>query len=138
MLVRADVTRTFVVTTDSSATHVGGVLCQVQNDGTERAIGYFSKKLKPTEVRYSTVDREALAVVLTCRQFSHYLWGTKYTLVTDHQPQVSIFKRKTKSPRMNRWIIEMREFNYNIQYLKGKYNCVRLLVPSSVAHPSPT
>ncbi|XP_063865345.1 uncharacterized protein LOC135103181 [Scylla paramamosain] len=42
----------------------------------------------------------------------------------DHQPLTSIFKRKTKSARMNRWILEMREYQYNIQYVKGKYNYV--------------
>ncbi len=25
---------------------------------------------------------------------------------------------------MNRWILEMREYNYEIKYLKGKYNFV--------------
>ncbi len=54
----------------------------------------------------------------------HYLWGTRFTIVTDHQPLVSIFKRKTKFPRMNRWILEMREYQYNIQFVKGKHNHV--------------
>ncbi len=39
--------------------------------------------------------------------------------MTDHQPLTSIFKRKTKSPHMNRWILEIREYNYDIQYKKG-------------------
>ncbi len=25
---------------------------------------------------------------------------------------------------MNHWILEMREYNHNIQYVKGKYNYV--------------
>ena len=138
ILVRADVSKPFIITTDASNTHVGGVLSQIQPDGTDRAIGYFSKKLKPAEVRYSATDREALAVVLTCRQFNHYLWGTKFTIVTDHQPLISIFKRKTKSPRMNRWILELREYNFNIQYVKGKFNHVadNLSRPVLVTYPN--
>ncbi len=58
ILVRADISQPFVVTTDASKTHVGGVLSQVQPDGTNKAIAYFSKKLKPTEVRYSATDKE--------------------------------------------------------------------------------
>ncbi len=42
--------------------------------------------------------------------------------MTDHQPLTSVFQRKTKSPRMNQWILEMREYNYEIQYVKGKFN----------------
>ncbi len=124
VLVRADIAKPFVLTTDASDTHVGGVLSQAQPDGSDRAIGYFSKKLKPAETRYSVTDKEALAVVLACRNFQHYLWGTKFTIVTDHQPLGSIFWKRTKSPRMNRWILEMRDFNYQIQYVKGKYNFV--------------
>ena len=124
ILVRADGEKDFIVTTDASDTHVGGVLSQVQEDGTIAAIGYFSRKLKGAETRYSVTDKEALGVVLTCRHFQHYLWGRKFTVVTDHQPLVSIFKKKTKSPRMNRWILEIREYHFDIKYIKGKYNYV--------------
>ncbi len=112
ILVKADVHQLFTGTTDASGTHVGGVLSQMQADGTNWAIGYFSRKLKGPECRYSVTDKEALAVVLTCRHFHHFLWGTEFTIVTDHQPLVTIFKKKTKSPRMKRWILEMREYQY--------------------------
>lgn len=124
VLVRADLEKEFIVTTDASNTHVGGVLSQLQEDGTNAAIGYFSRKLKSAETRYSATDKEALGVVLTCRHFQHYLWNKKFTVLTDHQPLVSIFKRKTKSPRMNRWILEIREYIFEIKYVKGKYNYV--------------
>ncbi len=124
ILIRVNISQLFVVTTDASKTHVGGILSQVQPDGTNKAIGYFSKKLKPTEVRYSTTDKEALAVVLICRNFHHYLWGANFTIFTDHQPFTSIFQKKTKSPRMNRWILKMREYNYVVYYVQGKDNYV--------------
>ncbi len=109
ILVRAQPHQPFILTTDASNnTHVGGVLSQTQTDGETKPLGYFSKKLNSTENRYSATDKEALAVVLACRHFHHYLWGTKFTILTDHQPLTSIFKKKTKSARMNRWIMEMR------------------------------
>ncbi len=55
---------------------------------------------------------------------STIIYGELNSVITDHQPLTSIFKRKTKSPRMNRWILEMREYNYNIQFIKGKHNYV--------------
>ncbi len=115
---RTQVDKTFILTINTSNTDIGGVLSQIQSDDTNRPIGYFSKKLNPREARYSATDKETLAVVLTCRNFHHYLWGTHFTVITDHQPLTSIFKRKTKSPRMNRWILEMQEYNYGIQYLR--------------------
>lgn len=124
VLARADVSQPFIVTTDASQTHVGGVLSQIQEDGSDRPIGYFSKKLKPPESRYSTTDREALAIILTCRHFHHYLWGTKFTIYTDHRPLTSIFKKKTKSQRVQRWTWEMKEYSFEIRYVKGKNNFV--------------
>ncbi len=123
ILVKAQVNQPFFLTTDASNSHIGGVLSQIQSDGSNKPIGYFSNKLSPCESRYSATDKEALAVVLACRNF-HFLWGTRFTVITDHQPLTSIFKRKTKSPRMNRWILEMRKYNYEINYLKGKDNIV--------------
>ena len=43
---------------------------------------------------------------------------------TDHQPLVSVFKRKTKSPRMNRWMLEMRDYRFKTVYQPGKTNYV--------------
>ncbi len=138
VLVRAQPHQPFIVTTDASNTHVGGVLSQTQTDG--KTLGYFSLKLNSTESRYSATDEEALAVVLACRHFHHYLWGTKFTILTDHQPLTSIFKKKTKSARMNRWIMEMREYHYEVKYIQGKYNYVadQLSRPVRIVQRCPT
>ncbi len=93
LLVRNDVSKPFVVTTDANDTQVGVVLSQARADGSDRAVGNFSKRLKLAETRYSVTDKQALAVVLTFRNFHHYLWGTRFTSVADHQPLTSIFKK---------------------------------------------
>ncbi len=136
VLVRAQPHQPFIVTTDLSNTHVGGVGSQTQNDGETKPLGYFSKKLNSTEGRYSATDKETLAVVLACRYFHHYLWGTKFTILTDHQPLTSIFKRKTKSARMSRWIMEMREYHYEIKHVQGKYNYVADQLTTSQNSPT--
>ncbi len=60
--------------------------------------------------------------MLVCRIFHNYLLGVNFTIFTDHEPLTSIFKKETKSPRMSCWIPEMRAYQNNIKYLKGKYN----------------
>ncbi len=103
---------------------IGDVVSQTQTDGETKPVGYFSKKLNSIEGRYSATDEEALAVVLACYHFHHYLWGTKFTILTDHQPLTSIFKKKTKSATMNCTILEMREYHSEIKYVQVKYNFV--------------
>ncbi len=107
ILVKANLSRQFILETDASQHHVAAVLLQYDDEGLPRTIGYFSKRLRPTEVIYSTTDRESLAIVLACRQFNHYLWGTKFIIRTDHRPITAVFRQRTKSPRMNRWMLEM-------------------------------
>ncbi len=116
VLVKANLSKRFILETDASQHHVAAVLLQYDDEALPRAVGYFSKKLKPAEVRYSATDREALAIVLACRQFHHYLWVTRFVIRTDHQPITTVFRQRTKSPRMNRWMLEMRDYRFKVEY----------------------
>ncbi len=120
ILVKANLFKQFILETDASQHHVAVVLLQYDDEGLPRAVGYFSKKLKPAEVRYSATDREELAIVLACRQFNHYLWGTKFIIRTDHQPITTVSRQRTKSPRMNRWMLEMRDYRFKVEHKMGK------------------
>ncbi len=64
VLVRAQPHQPFILTTDATSTHVGGVLSQTQTDGETKPLGYFSKKLNSTESRYSATDKKGLAVLI--------------------------------------------------------------------------
>ncbi len=98
ILVKAQVNQPFLLTTDARNTHIGGAFSQIQSDGSNKPIVYFSKKLNPCESHYSATDKEALVLVLACRNFHHYLWVTRFIVITDHQPLTSIFKQKLKNP----------------------------------------
>ncbi len=124
ILVKANLSKQFILETDASQHHVAAVLLQYDDEGLPRTVGYFSKKLKPVEVRYSTTDRKALAIVLACRQFNRYLRGTKFIIRTDHQPITTVFRQRTKSPRMNRWMLEMMDYRFKVEYKIGRNNVV--------------
>ena len=46
----------------------------------------FSRKMIPAEPRYSTFDRELLAVYLAIKHFRHFLEGRQFHVLTDHNP----------------------------------------------------
>ena len=70
------------ITADASDHAVGVVLQQLIND-TWFPIAYFSK---PEEIRYSTFDRELLAVYLAIKHFRHFVEGREFHVLTDHRP----------------------------------------------------
>ena len=85
----------YTIVTDASGTATGGVLMQDQGDGL-RPLAFLSRRLKPTEQRYSAYERE-LAVVTYCLiNWQHYLEGCPggMTVVTDHQPLVRLMDQQ--------------------------------------------
>ena len=104
--------------TDASDTHVGAVL-QQKVRGHWQPLAFFSKKLSPTESRYSTFDRELLAVFLSVRHFRFFLEGRPFTLFTDHKPLVSaMFKSSPPwSARQQRQLSFISEFTTSLVHL---------------------
>ena len=76
----------FLVTYASNIA-IGAVL-EHGTDGHRRPLGFFSGKLNTPQQKYSTFDRELLAVHSAIRHFRHMLKGTSYTICTDHKPLV--------------------------------------------------
>ncbi|CAC5384903.1 unnamed protein product [Mytilus coruscus] len=65
--------------TDASGTAVGAVLSQINDDGKECVIAYYSRTLSKTERQYCVTRRELLAIVLAVKHFHHYLYGVNFT-----------------------------------------------------------
>jgi hypothetical protein len=73
------------VETDASRNATGGLILQLQENGTWKQVGYVSKTMIPTARAYPIQDRELLAVVQTLEHYDPELLGTKFFVVTDHQ-----------------------------------------------------
>ena len=71
--------------TDASSSAVGAVL-QQYIEHKWCPIAYFSKKLKPSERKYSTFDRELLAIYLAIKHFRYFIEGREFQILTDHKP----------------------------------------------------
>ena len=68
---------------DVSGEAVGAVLQQGPKEGGPwESLAYFSKKLRPPEMKYSAFDSELLAVYLGICHFRHYLEGRKFPIFT--------------------------------------------------------
>ena len=52
--------KAFILQTDTSNRGVGAVLSQIDGDGDEHPVAYFSRKLLEREEEYSTIEKECL------------------------------------------------------------------------------
>jgi hypothetical protein len=116
-----DFTKGFIVTCDASSFGIGSVLSQGPL-GQDLPVAYCSRVLTKAEINYSTIERELTAIVWGCKQFRQYIWGRKFTIVTDHKPLTWVFKMKDPNSRLMRLKLKLQEFDYTIVYKKGKEN----------------
>jgi transposase InsO family protein len=114
----------FFLTTDASNNAIGAVLAQENEKGVRHAIAYASRTLNPAEQNLSTIERELLSVVWATKYFRHYIYGTKFTLETDHKPLLWLSNLKEPNAKLMRWKLQLNEFNFDIKHVPGKANKV--------------
>ncbi|CAH8493409.1 unnamed protein product [Dicrocoelium dendriticum] len=78
------------VAVDASDTAIGAVLQQF-TEGCWKPLAFYSRRLQPAEVKYSTFSRELLAVYSTVRHFRQVIEGNSFVIFTDHKPLIYSF-----------------------------------------------
>ena len=87
------------------------------DDSQESPIAYASRTLSSSERNYAQIKREALSIVYGVKKFHQFLYGRKFTLVTDHQPLLVLLGPKPAIPtmaaaRMQRLAIVSSAYDY--------------------------
>ena len=109
--------------TDAGPVGLGLVLVQEQ-DSENRVICYASLALTSVERRYCQTKKEALAIVWACERLHPYLFGAPFTLMTDHRALEVIYgdKKKKSSARIERWVLRLQAYDFQVRYVKGALN----------------
>lgn len=123
ILIYPEFDKPFILTTDASKYAIGAVLSQGPI-GKDRPISFASRTLTKTEEKYSTIEKELLAIHWACKYFRPYLYGRKFTLYTDHKPLTFALNLKDPHHKLVRWKLRLEEFDYEIRHRPGRQNVV--------------
>ena len=111
----------FILQTEACDRGFGAVL--LQSKGKERhPIIFISKKLLPREQRYSTVEKECLAIVKSCQNLHEYLLGKEFLIESDHFPLQGLNWMKDQNMRLLRWSLILQEYRFTVRHIPGKAN----------------
>ena len=114
---------TFVVV-DASPVGVSAILSQKPKSvdtNNQQIIAYASRAFTDPEKRYSQTEKEVLAIIWAVEHFHLFLFGSEFTLVTDHKPLEIIFGQRTAktSARIEHWALRLQSYAFKIVYKSG-------------------
>ena len=110
---------TFFLQMDASDRGLGAVLSQLDDEGKDHPVAYYSRKLLPREERYSTVEKECLAIKLGVEAF---ILGRKFVLRTDHRSLIWLDRLKEKNARLTRWSLSLQPYMFTVTHRAGAAN----------------
>ena len=112
---------------DASVSGCGAVLQQrAEKSDAWKPLSWYSHSFSLTQSRYSTFDRELLAIYLAIKHFRYFIEGRTFTVFTDHAPLCkAIFSRsQNSSPPQQRHLDFIAQFTSDLRYVEGEKNVV--------------
>ena len=111
----------FILYCDSSRTHTGSSLWQIQ-EGKPRLIGYASKSLPAPALNYSVTELEMIGMAVNIHLWRHLLHRVEFDCAVDHRAIPYIMKAKTlpATTRIMRLLEILSGYAFNLYFVKGK------------------
>lgn len=112
----------FCLYTDASQHAVGCCLAQEDEQNETHPIAYGSQKLTSTQSNWSTIEKEAYAVVWSLNKYHDIIFGAHVTVFTDHNPLLYLLQNTTHSAKLTRWSLSIQQYDVSFEHIKGKKN----------------
>ncbi|RDX71975.1 Retrovirus-related Pol polyprotein from transposon 17.6, partial [Mucuna pruriens] len=111
----------FELMCDASNSTLEAVLGQQVRVGKQsHVIAYASRTMDSTQLNYTTIEKELLAIVFALDKFHSYMLGSKIIIFFDHAALLFLLKKLDVKPRLIQWMLLLQEYNIEIRQLESK------------------
>lgn len=108
--------------TDASEVGAGACLAQMEEKGREKPIAFASHRFTPTQTRWSTIEREAFAIIWALKKFDYWVFGAEVNIVSDHNPLSYLTTCTPHGAKLSRWALALQRYNVVVTHRKGSDN----------------
>jgi len=105
--------------TDASIEGMGAILKQVQQNGEEKPVAYFSRKLNETQKKKKAIYLECLAIKEAVKYWEYWLIGRKFEVYSDHKPLENLNIKARTDEELGDLTYYLSQFDFNIKYIPG-------------------
>ncbi|KZS18242.1 Uncharacterized protein APZ42_015657 [Daphnia magna] len=119
ILAHPDYQAPMIIMTDACGYGIGAVLSQ-SKEGKEFPLAYASRLLSKSDMNYSIIEKECLALIWGLQKFRGFMWGCKIIIITDHEALCWLRTKKELAGRLARWSLCLLEYDVEIRYRNGK------------------
>ena len=123
VLISPQVNKDYVIHCDASKYSYSGILQQTRPGTEELApVAYFSGNFDKTQVKWNITEKQAYAIYKPVKRFAFYITGAKTTVSSDHKPLKNFFEGGMNIAKLDRWSLELEEFDISLEFIQGKLN----------------
>ena len=68
------------------------------------------------------MEKEAYTIYKSVKRFAFYITGAKTTVFINHKPLKNFFEGGMNIDKLDRWSLELQEFDISLEFIQGKLN----------------
>ena len=119
ILIFPDFNKTFYLYTDASNIALGSILSQLDAQGLDHPITYYSRIFSKAERNYSVSECECLSIIDNIKHFRHFLHEVHFKVITDHSSLHCLANMKDFDGYLAWWAIKLQHYDYEILHCPG-------------------
>lgn len=108
--------------TDALLEEIGVILKQLQIDGQEKPVAYFSKKLNEAQKRKKAIYLKCLVIKEAVKYWQHWLIGRRFEIYSDHKLLENLNIKARTDKELGELTYYLSQYDFQIKYIPGKYD----------------